>query len=149
MAIALAEHAPEPVDLGRVLELVAVHDIVEVDAGDTVVFDDAAVAMQHDREDAAAARLFGLLPDDQRDRLASLRAEFDAAETAEARFARALDAFQPSWLHWGDHAYPPPSPLTADEILRHKRPAVGIVPTLWAELRRIVESAARRGLLAR
>lgn len=148
MAIVLREHFSEPVDLERVLALIVVHDLVEVYAGDTVVYDAAAVATQAEREDAAAERLFALLPADQGGLLAELRAEFEAGETAEARFARALDAFQPTWQHWGDHADPPPDPLAAAAVLDRKRASVGEVDALWAELTRVVESAGRRGLLS-
>ena len=149
MAIVLHEYAPEPVDLGRVLALIAVHDLVEVYAGDTLIYDAAAVATQTAREDAAARRLFELLPEDQRPQLEALRIEFEAAETAEARFARALDSFQPTWQHWGEHARPPAEDLSAAVVLDRKRGPVGGFDVLWEELTRIVESATSRGLLAK
>jgi putative hydrolase of HD superfamily len=147
MAIVLREHFPEPVDLGRVLSLIAVHDLVEVYAGDTVVYDASALATQAEREDAAARRLFDLLPDDQRALFADLRLEFETGESPEARFARALDAFQPTWQHWGDHADPPAEELTTTAVLDRKRASVGQVAALWEELTRIVDDAGRRGLL--
>lgn len=147
MAIVLHEHFSEPVDLGRVLALIAVHDLVEVHAGDTVVYDAEAVATQAEREDSAARLLFRELPSDQEAMLAGLRVEFEAGETPEARFARALDAFQPTWQHWGEHADPPAEGVSASEVLARKRPSVGSVDALWEELVRIVEAATRRGLL--
>lgn len=81
-------------DLGRVLCLVAVHDLVEIYAGDTYVYDDAGVADQAAREDAAAAKLFGQLPEDLRQRVDGWWREFEAGVTPEARFARALDRLQ-------------------------------------------------------
>jgi putative hydrolase of HD superfamily len=100
-------------DLGRVLCLAAVHDLVEIYAGDTYAYDDAALADQAAREDAAAARLFGRLPDDLRDRVEGYWREFEAGQTPEARFARALDrlqAFAQSVLAggraWREHGVP-------------------------------------------
>jgi putative hydrolase of HD superfamily len=81
-------------DLGRVLCLVAVHDLVEIYAGDTYAYDDAALADQAAREEAAAERLFGMLPEDLRGRVDGLWREFEAGATPEARFARALDRLQ-------------------------------------------------------
>ena len=90
-AIALREHAPSSVDLARVLEMVAIHDLVEIDAGDTFAYDIAAHHDKADRERLAAERIFGLLPIEQADRLHTLWEEFEAAETLEARYANALD----------------------------------------------------------
>jgi putative hydrolase of HD superfamily len=100
-----------------------------------------------EREDAAARRLFGVLPDDQGLTLVALRSEFEDGETPEARFARALDSFQPTWQHWGDDANPPMENLSASSVLARKRQFVGPVDALWEELTRIVEAATRRGLL--
>ena len=95
MAMVLAEHAEEKVDVARVIRLVLVHDIVEIDAGDTYAYDEVGNAGKAVREQQAAARLFGLLPADQRDDLLALWREFEARTTAEARFANALDRVMP------------------------------------------------------
>src|SRR3954463_5389842 len=94
-ALALAEYAPG-VDLLRVLELIAVHDLVEIDAGDTFAYDpDGRVHVtKSERERAAAERVFGLLPSDLADRLRARWEEFEAMQTGEARFANALDPLQ-------------------------------------------------------
>ena len=94
MALALFEYAPAGADLGHVLEMLIVHDVVEIDAGDTFAFDKAANADKADREAAAAVRVFGLLPPDVGERLHSLWVEFEAGETPSARFANALDRLQ-------------------------------------------------------
>jgi putative hydrolase of HD superfamily len=94
MAIALFEYAPPEADLGRVLEMLIVHDVVEIDAGDTFAFDPAANADKAERETAAAVRIFGLLPPDVGARLMSRWKEFEAGETPSARFANALDRLQ-------------------------------------------------------
>ena len=94
-AMILAEYSNQPVNMLRVLQLLLMHDIVEIDAGDTFAFDMAAKASQADRENLAAERIFGLLPTDQRATFLELWAEFEGGETAEAKFAAALDRLLP------------------------------------------------------
>ncbi len=95
MAMLLAEHANEPVDPFRVLKMVVIHDIVEIDAGDVDYYDKTAAQSKPQREQAAADRLFGMLPADQARELRELWEEFEAKQTAEARFATALDRLIP------------------------------------------------------
>ena len=95
MALVLAEHANEPVDLLRTLKLVLVHDIVEVDAGDTYAYDTDGHEDKVERERLAASRIFGLLPVDQAAELSNLWEEFEEQHTPEARFALALDRLMP------------------------------------------------------
>ena len=99
MAIVLGEHADEPIDLLHTLKMLAVHDLVEIDAGDTFVYDhadDAAVqAAKNEKEQRAADRVFGLLPDDQTDSIHDLWREYETRATAEARFAHTLDRLMP------------------------------------------------------
>ncbi|HEX8673323.1 MAG TPA: HD domain-containing protein, partial [Longimicrobium sp.] len=94
-ALALAEHAPADTDLLRAIRMVLVHDIVEIDAGDTFCYDDGAHLDKEARETLAAERIFGLLPPDQADEMRALWDEFEAGETPDARFAVALDRLQP------------------------------------------------------
>lgn len=147
MAIVLAEHCPHPVEIGRVVQLLTIHDLVEVYAGDTLIYDEGAVSDQGEREQLAAERLFGLLPSDQRDLFHSFWCEFETGETAEARFARAVDALAPAWLHWGEHASPTPEELTAKRVLERKAPRLESYPALHALLEKTVRSAADRGLI--
>ncbi len=98
-ATVLSEWAIAPVDVLRVTQMLIVHDLVEIDSGDTPLFDTAGAATQAARERVAAERLFGLLPDDQGNRLHTLWLEFEAATTADARFAKALDRLQPILLN--------------------------------------------------
>jgi putative hydrolase of HD superfamily len=93
-ALLLADELEQPVDVGRTIELCLVHDLVEIRAGDTYAFDEAGKAGQAEREQLAADELFGLLPDDVGARLRALWDEFEAGETREARFARAVDRMQ-------------------------------------------------------
>ena len=96
MAITLAEHAnAEGLDVARVVKMVLLHDIVEIDAGDTLVYDSARRAEKRGEESRAADRIFGLLPDEQCTAFKLLWEEFEARETPEAKFAAALDRLEP------------------------------------------------------
>jgi len=96
MAMVLAEHANAgSLDLFKVVKIVLIHDLVEIDAGDIAIYDSTARADKRQIERKAAQRIFGLLPDDQRDEMAALWEEFEARESAEAKFAAALDRVEP------------------------------------------------------
>ena len=99
MALVLEEYANEEVDLLKVISMLLIHDIVEIDAGDTYAYDQEALKSQEEREQKAADRIYGLLPEDQRDRMLDLFREFEAGETPEAKFAKALDNVQPVMLN--------------------------------------------------
>ncbi|MCB1335721.1 MAG: HD domain-containing protein [Roseivivax sp.] len=94
-ALTLAEHAPPEVAIDRVIRMLLLHDLVEIDAGDAPIFASHDAAAKAAEEEAAADRLFGLLPPDQAAAFRALWDEFEAAETADARFAKSLDRFQP------------------------------------------------------
>ncbi len=95
MALLLAEHANEKVDVLKVVAMLLIHDLVEIDAGDTYAYANVPKEAQHEKEARGADRLFGLLPEDQGQKLRALWDEFEAAETAEARFAHTMDNLQP------------------------------------------------------
>lgn len=99
-AVVLSEHANEPVDVARVVQMLLVHDLVEIDAGDLFVYGTAEqMAAQELLEEAAAQRIFGMLPTEQAARLMALWEEFEAKQTAESRFAKAVDRVQPMLLN--------------------------------------------------
>jgi putative hydrolase of HD superfamily len=148
MALVLAEHCPEPIDVGKVLTILIIHDLVEVYAGDASIYDDEAVRGQADREEEAARRMFQLLPVDQCVSMASLWREFEDRSSAEGRFARAVDALAPTWLHWGEHAHPSPAPLTAKRVMERKTKVLSSYPVLFELLERVVNSALDRGLIS-
>ena len=110
-ALVLAEHAPDGVDINRVIKMLLLHDLVEIDAGDAPIFGDHDVAAMEADEAKAADRIFGLLPDDQSKELRTIWTEFEAATTPDAVFAKSLDRFQPpnqnlmsnggSWTDYG------------------------------------------------
>ncbi|NBB94864.1 MAG: HD domain-containing protein [Planctomycetes bacterium] len=149
LASLLAEYAAEDVDVLRVLRMALVHDLVEIDAGDVVVYDAAARAGQAELEQAAAERIFGLLPDDQGAELRTLWEEFEARATPEARFAKAIDRVQPI-LHnyatqgatWRDHG------ITKQMVLATNAHVADGSPALWAFVQRLLDDAAARGYLA-
>jgi len=95
MTIVLAEHSDTPIDVLRVLKMVLIHDIVEIDAGDTFIYDTEKSHTNTDNERMAAIRIFGLLPKEQGDELISIWEEFEAGVTNEAKFAKSMDRFEP------------------------------------------------------
>jgi len=103
LAMILAEHADEPVNLLHVIKMLLIHDIVEIDAGDTFAYSNVSKADQHTKERLAAERIFGLLPEDQRDEMLALWEEFEAMQTPEAKFANAMDRFMPTLHNYHNH----------------------------------------------
>lgn len=110
MAYLLREHANEEVDITKVMLMCLIHDIVEIDAGDTYAYDSEGLATQKARENLAKERIFSLLPEDQKAELISLFDEFEAYETPESKYAHAMDNFQPLILNnsnnggdWREH----------------------------------------------
>jgi putative hydrolase of HD superfamily len=147
--VTLAEHAPPGMDLGRVLRMVLVHDVVEIDAGDAFCYDPAANVGKEEREQRAAERIFGLLPDDQAAELHALWQEFEAGQTPDARFAVALDRLQPLLLNfahqggsWRANA------ITHDRVLVRMSPIQDGAPGVWPFVVRLLDEAVARGYLA-
>jgi putative hydrolase of HD superfamily len=110
MIYLLREYANEEIDVGRAMMMALIHDMVEIDAGDTYAYDPEGAKTQKEREEKAADRIFGLLPEDQEAELRGLFEEFEARSTPEARFARTMDNFQPILLNhsnggsdWREH----------------------------------------------
>lgn len=110
MAYLLREYSNEPVDIAKVMIMCLIHDVVEIDAGDTYAYDAEGLKTQKAREEAAKERIYSLLPDDQKQDLQALFDEFEERKTPEARFARALDNLQPLLLNnsndggdWREH----------------------------------------------
>ena len=99
MAYLLREYSNEPIDITRVMLMCLVHDVVEIDAGDTYAYDTEGKKTQKAREEAAKERLYSMLPDDQKEELMTIFEEFEAGETPEAKFARAMDNLQPLLLN--------------------------------------------------
>ena len=110
MAYILKEYANEPVDISKVMIMCLIHDIVEIEAGDTYAYDAESQLSKKEREDAAKEKIYSILPDDQKSEFISLFDEFEEGMTAEARYARAMDNVQPLMLNdsnggsdWKEH----------------------------------------------
>lgn len=99
MTILLSEYANENIDVLKTVSMILLHDVVEIDAGDTYAYDETGKKTQRQREERAAERIYGLLPNDQRQKLLALWEEFEEAKTPEAKFARAMDHLQPMMLN--------------------------------------------------
>ncbi len=149
MASVLTSYAAEPVDLLRVLRMLLIHDVVEIDAGDTFAFDDGGNATKVEREERAAVRIFGMLPPDQRDAFRALWDEFEAGTTPESRYANALDRLQPLLLNaengggsWRTHG------IRRAQVLKRMDPIRTALPELWPGVMAVVDWAcAERHLL--
>ena len=149
MAWLLAEHADEPIDAMRVTKMMMVHDIVEIDAGDTYCYDEQGALDKAERELAAADRIFGLLPPDQGEELRTLWDEFESRKTPEAKFAAALDRVMPL-LHnfhsqgrsWQEHG------IRKDQVLAHNRHTGEGSEALWELAKDLIEKAVEAGYLA-
>ncbi len=146
--LVLAEHAREPIDVTRVLQMVLIHDIVEIDAGDVFVYDDVARQSKARLEQAAAERLYGLLPPDQGAEYRALWEEFEAKETPEARFAGAVDRLQPVLLNltthgrsWREHG------IAADRVLALNARIAEGSPALWGHVEELLLQAVADGHL--
>lgn len=148
MAVLLAEHVDVPVDVLRVIKMVLMHDLVEIDAGDTYCYDCKAKENQAEREAKAADRIFALLPPDQGKEFRQLWEEFEQARTPEARFAAALDRLQPLLLHyktegrsWHMHG------ITSAKVLERNKRTREISQTLGECVDELIRDAVRSGYL--
>ena len=110
MAYLLREYSNEPVDITRVMLMCLIHDVVEIDAGDTYAYDEEGKKTQKAREEAAKERIYSLLPEDQKEELAAIFDEFEESKTPESKFAHARDNLQPLMLNnsndggdWREH----------------------------------------------
>lgn len=148
MAIVLAEHADARIDPLRLLKMLLVHDVVEIDAQDTYIYDPAGAVDKAAREDAAARRIFGLLPPDQEQEMRALWEEFEARSTPEARFAAALDRLMPI-LHnaltqgrsWREHG------IVAGQVQERNAHIADGSATLWQYVQKVIADAVAQGHL--
>lgn len=146
MAILLNEHAKEQVDISKVIKMVLIHDIVEIDAGDTYCYDEQAHHDKEEREQKAADRLFTLLPQEQAEEFRKVWDEFELRKSAEARFAAALDRLQPLLLNyhsggtsWKDHN------ITKQQVIQRNSPIKDSSSKLWTYAAQLIDDAAEKG----
>ncbi|MDB4867681.1 MAG: hypothetical protein JWR03_2014 [Cohnella sp.] len=148
-AMLMHEYTENPCpSLDRVIRMLLLHDIVEIDAGDTFAYDTVGYADKEDRELAAAHRLFGLLPDDQREEWMGLWREFEAGESVDARYANAMDRLLPllhnyytggvSWVKNG---------IVRSQVVRRIAPVERVTPALWHFAMELLDRAVEKGIL--
>ncbi|MCD6353851.1 MAG: HD domain-containing protein [Proteobacteria bacterium] len=146
----LSEYSDEDVDLFQALKIALVHDIVEIDAGDTYCYDNITALDKFEREKKAANRIFGILPQDQENQMQELWEEFEAGVTPESKFARSLDCLLPL-LHnyctegksWKEHG------ITRDQVIDHTIKIQDISSTLWDFVRSTIDDAVAKGYLSK
>lgn len=145
MAVLLKEYVPDA-DVARVMTMVLIHDLVEIDAGDTYAYDSAGSETKRAREEAAADRIFGLLPEDQQTMFRELWEEFEAYETADAKFAHLLDNFQPLLLNdaaggksWAEHQ------VKRSQIYKRNERIPETSEDIWNCMRDIVQQHIGKG----
>lgn len=148
IAMLLAEHANQPVDMLHVIKMVLIHDIVEIDAGDTYCYDTEGYKTKADREEKAARRIFGMLPDDQKNEFYGLWREFEDGTSFDAKFAAMLDRMQPMLLNyanngaaWQEHK------VSKNQVSERNIPYFSVSDPLAELITSVIEDAANRGLL--
>lgn len=147
-AVLLKEHMKEDVDLTKVMIMVLIHDLVEIDAGDTYAYDTAGAATKREREVKAADRIFGILPEDQGMYFRQLWEEFEAYETADAKFAHLLDNFQPLLLNdasdgksWTEHG------VHKSQVCKRNERIPETSEIVWEKMQEIMDRHVERGHL--
>lgn len=148
MALVLEEYANRPVDIARVVKMLLLHDIVEIDAGDVLVYDQEAIKQQQVKEYQAADRLFGMLPDDQGFELKHLWLEFEEAQSADAQFAKALDRLIPMLLNYHNQGIGwIENNVTQQQALSvNQKIELGSV-ILWDKAKQMIDQATENGWL--
>lgn len=140
MAFVLKEYVKEPIDVMKVMLMVLIHDLVEIDAGDTYAYDSVGAVDKREREEKAADRIFGLLPKDQGSYFRELWEEFEAYETADAKYAHLLDNFQPILLNdasggksWAEHG------VKKSQIYKRNEKVEETSDAVWQKIQAIVQ----------
>ena len=148
MTIVLAEHSDTPIDVLKVLKMVLIHDIVEIDAGDTFIYDTTKSHTNTDEELLAAKRIFGLLPTEQAEEFIAVWEEFEAGETDEAKFARSMDRFEPLLQNasnqggtWAEFKVP------YQKVYDKKKAIKNGSTTLWNYAENLLNESVDRGIL--
>ncbi len=148
MAIALSEHANKPVDILRVLKMVLIHDIVEIDSGDVFVYDKSKSHKNTEEEFAAAKRIFGLLPENQAKELIDLWKEFEDGETDDAKFAKSLDKLEPLLQNFSNNGGTwDKYNVTYNEVYTQKKSINKGSDTLWEYAENLLNESVDKGIL--
>ena len=148
MAFLLAEYTREKVDLLKVIKMVLMHDIVEIDAGDTYCYDEQAKLDKREREEKCANRIFSLLPEEQAKEMYELWEEFECMETTEEKYAAALDRIQPVLLNytseglsWKRHS------ISKEQVLERNSRIQNSSDELWEYVKSLIDDAVKKGYL--
>lgn len=148
LVMILSEYSNQPIDVLHVIKMVLIHDIVEIDAGDTYCYDVEGNKSKAEREEKASKRLFGMLPDDQRQELYSLWREFEEKSTPESKFANVVDRIQPITLNyrkggisWIKHG------VKAQQVLDRNSHVADGSTELWEYVQYIIDDAVKNGML--
>jgi len=150
MAIVLHKHANQEIDLFRVIKMLLVHDLVEIDAGDTFAYDTNGQGDKYERELLAAERIFGMLPEEQGAELMELWEEFENKETKEAQFAASLDRLQPlihNYLNEGDTWQK--FNITSEKVLARNKEIANGSDALWEYAQQIIHQSVEQGILSK
>ncbi|QUO31038.1 HD domain-containing protein [Faecalicatena sp. Marseille-Q4148] len=146
MAVLLKEYVSEDVDVAKVMTMVLLHDLVEIDAGDTYAYDSEGAKSKREREVKAADRIFGILPEDQGMYFRELWEEFEAYETPDAKYAHLLDNFQPLLLNdasggrsWNEHG------VHKSQIYKRNEKVQETSEEIWNTIQEVVESHIAKG----
>ena len=148
MAIALSEHANKPVDILKVIKMVLIHDIVEIDSGDVFVYDKSKSHKNTEEEFAAAKRIFGLLPENQAKELIDLWKEFEDGETDDAKFAKSLDKLEPLLQNFSNNGGTwDKYNVTYNEVYTQKKSINNGSGTLWEYAENLLNESVDKGIL--
>ena len=146
MAVLLKEYAKEDVDVLKVMTMVLIHDLVEIDAGDTYAYDENGAQTKREREVQAADRIFGMLPKDQGMYFRKLWDEFEEYESADARYAHLLDNFQPFLLNdasegisWVEHG------VKKEQIYKRNAKTGTTSPVIWEHMKKVIDEHVEQG----
>ena len=148
MIYLLKEYSNKEFDTAKAMMMALIHDIVEIDAGDTYAYDKENLATQKEREEKAADRIFGMLPTEQKKEMLALFAEFEAGETSEAKFARVMDNFQPILLNdsnngedWRLHK------IKKSQVINRQKTSKKGSEEIWNYTKELIENNVRKGNL--
>ncbi|USD59614.1 HD domain-containing protein [Vibrio sp. SCSIO 43140] len=148
IALLMQEHANESVEITKVVKMLLLHDIVEIDAGDTFVYDAQASKEQEEKELAAAHRLFGMLPQDQGQELFDVWQEFELAQSPEAKFAKALDRLIPMLLNYhNDGQSWVENEVSKSQVMQVNQKIEKGSQVLWDKAKSLIEEAVENGWL--
>lgn len=146
MIYLLKEYANEEIDLAKTMMMALIHDVVEIDAGDTYAYDSEGLATQKEREEKAAERIFGMLPKEQKEEMLALFHEFEEYETPESRFAHVMDNFQPLLLNhsndgndWREHN------VAKSQIYKRNAKTGTGSQEIWEYMKKLIDENVAKG----